>query len=106
MAAFSADGTPGSPMHHELLSPLARALALLQHSSLHTCPHTLLQRWQTDVVCRQDLKLPLVFRLQVGSEATDPILLADNAISVHQIGCGAACFEAPEVLLVCGHQAA
>ena len=82
MAAFSADGTPGSPMHHELLSPLARALALLQHSSLHTCPHTLPQRWQTDVVCRQDLKLPLVFRAQVGSEATGPILCGDNATSV------------------------
>ena len=88
-------------MHHELLSPLAHALAMLQHPSRHTCPHTLRQRWQTDVVCRQDLKLPLVFRLQVGSEATDPILLADNAISVLQIRSGVACFAALDVLSVC-----
>ena len=93
-------------MHHELLSAGTRPLVLLQHPSMHTCPHTWLQRWYSFFEYRQDLKLPLVFRLQVGSEATDPILLADNAISVHQIGCGAACFEAPEVLLVCGHQAA
>ena len=93
-------------MHHELLSTTMCALAALQHPSLHTCPHTLRQRWQTDVVCRQDLKLPLVFRLQVGSEATDPILLADNAISVQQIRRGAACFAAPVVLSVCGRRAA
>ena len=95
------DGAPGSPTHHQLLSAVARALALLQHPSRHTCPHTLRQRWQTDVVCRQDLKLPLVFRLQVGSEATDPILLADNAISVLQIRSGVACFAALDVLSVC-----
>ena len=84
-------------MHHELLSPLARALALHQHPSLYTCSHTLRQRWQTDVVCRQDLKLPLVFRAQVGSEATGPILLADNAISARQLRPGAACFPVLDV---------
>ena len=87
-------------MQYELLSPIARALALLQHPSQHTCPHTLRQRWQTDVVCRQDFKLPLVFRAQVGSEATGPILLADNAISVRKIRPSADCFAALDVLPV------
>ena len=91
----------GLPMQHELLSPIARALTLLQHPSRHTCPHTLRQRWQTDVVCRQDLKLPLVFRAQVGSEATGPILCGDNATSVLQIREGVACFAVPGVLFVC-----
>ena len=35
----------GLPMHHELLSTTALALALLQHPSPLTCPHTLPQRW-------------------------------------------------------------
>ena len=48
----------------------------------------------------------LVFRVQVGSEAVDPILGGDNAISVQQIRRGAACFAAPEVLSVCGRRAA
>ena len=95
------DGAPVSPTHHQLLSAVARALALLQHPSRHTCPHTLRQRWQTDVVCRQDLKLPLVFRAQVGSEATGPILCGDNATSVLQIREGVACFAVPGVLFVC-----
>ena len=69
-------------MQHELLSTTARALALLQHPSRFTCPHTLLQRRCAFFVHRQDLQLPPVFRAQVGSEATDQILLVDNAISV------------------------
>ena len=84
-------------MHHELLSTTMCALAALQHPSLHTCPHTLRQRWQTDVVCRQDLKLPLVFRVQVGSEATEFILLVDNATSVPQILHAGAYFAALEM---------
>ena len=91
-------------MQYELLSPIARALALLQHPSQHTCPHTLRQRWQTDVVCRQDLKLPLVFRAQVGSEATDPIFCADNAIYMLQIRPGASCFAVLDVLSICGQR--
>ena len=91
----------GLPMQHELLSPIARALTLLQHPSRHTCPHTLRQRWHSHGECRQDLKLPLVFCAQVGSEATDPILLADNAISMLHLRPGAACFAAPDVLSVC-----
>ena len=50
--------------------------------------------------CRPDLKLPLVFRVQVGSEATGPILLADNAISMRKIRPGADCFAALDVLPV------
>ena len=85
-------------MNHELLSPIARALALLQHPNLRTCPHTLPQRWQTFFSCRQDLKLPPVFRVQVGCEATDLILGGDNAISVLQIRPGDVCFAVLEVL--------
>ena len=88
-------------MQHELLSPIARALTLLQHPSRHTCPHTLRQRWHSHGECRQDLKLPLVFRAQVGSEATGPILCGDNATSVLQIREGVACFAVPGVLFVC-----
>ena len=69
-------------MHHELLSPVARALALLQHPSHHPRPHTLALRRDSSFEYRRDLKLLLVFRAQVGSEATALILLADNAISV------------------------
>ena len=87
-------------MQHELLSPLAHVLAMLQHSSLHTCPHTWPQRWHSFFECRPDLKLPLVFRVQVGSEATGPILLADNAISMRKIRPGADCFAALDVLPV------
>ena len=90
----------GLPMQHELLSPIARALTLLQHPSRHTCPHTLCQRWQTDVVCRQDLKLPPVFRVQVGCEATDLVLGGDNTFSMLQIRPGDACFAVLEALSV------
>ena len=95
------DGAPVSPTHHQLLSAVARALALLQHPSRHTCPHTLRQRWYSHGEYRQDLKLPLVFRAQVGSEATGPILCGDNATSVLQIREGVACFAVPGVLFVC-----
>ena len=88
-------------MQHELLSAGAHVLAMLQHSSLHTCPHTWPQRWHSFFECRPDLKLPLVFRAQVGSEATGPILLADNATSVLQIRPDATCFAALDVLSVC-----
>ena len=47
------EGAPCFPMHHELLAPDARALALLQHPSHHTCTHT----WP-------HLTLPLVFCAQ------------------------------------------
>ena len=88
-------------MQHELLSAGAHVLAMLQHSSLHTCPHTWPQRWHSFFECRPDLKLPLVFRAQVGSEATGPILCGDNATSVLQIREGVACFAVPGVLFVC-----
>ena len=39
----------------------------------------------------------LVFRAQVGSEATGPMLLADNAISARQLRPGAACFPVLDV---------
>ena len=87
-------------MHHELLSALARALAFLQHPSQHPRPHTLALRRCAFFAHRRDLKLPLVFRAQVGSEATDPILGADNAISLLQIRPGADCFAALDVLPV------
>ena len=87
-------------MHHELLSAVARVLALLRHPSLHSCPHTWPQRWYSFFEYRQDLKLPLVFRAQVGSEATALILLADNAISVLKTRPGADCFAALDVLPV------
>ena len=47
---------------------------------------------------RQDLKLPPVFRAQVGSEATDPFLCWANATSVLQIRRAASCFPARLVL--------
>ena len=100
MTALSVDSAPGGPMHHELLSAIAGAFALLQHTSLHTCPHTWAHRRYSFFEYRQDLKLPLVFRAQEGSEATDPILCGDNAISVRQIRPGAAYFVVLEVLLV------
>ena len=104
MTALSVDGAPGIPMHHELLSAGARALALLQHPPMHTCPHTWLQRWYSFFEYRQDLKLPLVFRAQVGSEATDPIFCADNAIYMLQIRPGASCFAVLDVLSICGQR--
>ena len=85
-------------MHHELLSTTVCALATLQHPSLHTCPHTLHQRRYSPREYRQDLRLPLVFRVQVGSEATDFILLVDNATSVLQILHAGAYFAALEML--------
>ena len=87
-------------MHHELLSAVARVLALLRHPSLHSCPHTWPQRWYSFFEYRQDLKLPLVLRAQVGSEATALILLADNAISVLKTRPGADCFASLDVLPV------
>ena len=64
----------------------ARALALsgCAHSSAHI----------------QDLELPLVLCAQVGSEATDFILLVDNATSVLQILHAGAYFAALEMLSV------
>ena len=91
------DGAPGGPMHHELLSTTACALALLQHPSRFTCPHTSLQRRCAFFAHRQDLQLPLVFRAQVRYEATDPILLVDNAISLLQIRPGGVCFTVLDV---------
>ena len=87
-------------MQHELLSPIARALTLLQHPSRHTCPHTLRQRWYSHGEYRQDLKLPPVFRVQVGCEATDLVLGGDNAFSMLQIRPGDACFAVLEALSV------
>ena len=46
------------------------------------------------------LKLPPVFRAQVGSEATDPILCWASAVSMLQMLDGAACFAVLEVLSV------
>ena len=77
-------------MHHELLSALARALAFLQHPSHHPRPHTLALRRHSQKACRQDLKLLLVFRAQVGCEATDLFIGADNGFSVLQMRDGAA----------------
>ena len=91
-------------MQHELLSTTARALALLQHPSRFTCPHTLLQRRCAFFVHRQDLQLPPVFRVQVGSEATDQILLVDNAIYVRKIRPGADCFAALDLLPVAPYE--
>ena len=87
-------------MHHELLSPLARALAFLQHPSQQPRPHTLALRRCAFFAHRRDLKLPLMFRVQVGCEATDPLLGGDNAISVLQIRPGDACFAVLEALSV------
>ena len=85
-------------MHHELLSTMARVLALLQHPSRLTCPHTLLHRRCAFRAHRQAMQLPPVFRAQVGSEAMDPILLVDNAISLLQIRPGGVCFTVLDVL--------
>ena len=87
-------------MHHELLSPPARALAFLQHPSQQPRPHTLALRRCAFFAHRRDLKLPLLFRVQVGYEATDPLLGGDNAISVLQIRPGDACFAVLEALSV------
>ena len=87
-------------MHHELLSALARALAFLQHPSQHPRPHTLALRRCAFFAHRRDLKLPLVFRVQVGSEATEFILLVDNATSVPQILHAGAYFAALDMLSV------
>ena len=88
-------------MHHELLSPLARALAFLQHPSHHPRPHTLALRRHSFFECRRDLKLLLVFRAQVGCELTDLFLGGDNGFSVLQMRDGAACFAVLDVLFVC-----
>ena len=92
-------------MQHELLSTTARALALLQHPSRFTCPHTLLHRRCAFRAHRQDLQLPPVFRAQVGSEATDKLLLVDNAIYVRKIRpAGADCFAALDLLPVAPYE--
>ena len=88
-------------MHHELLSPLARALAFLQHPSHHPRPHTLALRRHAFFACRRDLKLLLVFRAQVGCELTDLFLGGDNGFSVLQMRDGVACFAVLDVLFVC-----
>ena len=87
-------------MHHDLLSAPARALAFPQHPSHHPRPHTLALRRYSQKAYRRDLKVLLVFRAQVRSEATDPIFVADNAISVLQIRPGDACFAVLEALSV------
>ena len=87
-------------MHHVLLSQIARALALLQHPPPLPCAHTLALRRHAFFACRRNLKVLLVFRAQVGSEATDRILLVDNAIAVRKILPGADCFAALDVLPV------
>ena len=87
-------------MHHELLAPDARAIALLQHPSHHPCTHTWPQRRYAQKEYRQDLKLPPVFRAQVRSEATDPFLLGANATSMLQERRAAVCFAVLKVLSV------
>ena len=94
----------GLHLQHELLSTTARALALLQHPSRFTCPHTLLHRRCAFRAHRQDLQLPPVFRAQVGSEATDQILLVDNAMYVRKIRPGADCFAALDLLPVAPYE--
>ena len=59
---------------------------------LSRCVHSRAHIWDRLVL--------LVFRAQVGSEATGPILLADNAISVRKIRPSADCFAALDVLPV------
>ena len=76
-------------MHHELLSPPARTLAFLQHPSQQPRPHTLALRRCAFRAHRRDLKLPLMFRVQVGCEAIDLFLCADNGFSVLQMRDGA-----------------
>ena len=75
--------SPGAGTHH---CTLARTLGL------SGCVHSRAHIWDRLVL--------LVFRAQVGSEATGPILLADNAISVRKIRPGADCFAALDVLPV------
>ena len=79
-------------MHSELLSTVAQALALLLHPSLHTYPHTLPQRRCAFRAHRRNLQLLLVFRAQVGYEATAPIVVVDNAIPMLKIRRAAASF--------------
>ena len=87
-------------MHHVLLSQIARALALLQHPPPLPCAHTLALRRHAFFACRRDLKVLLVFRAQVGSEAPDPFLRWANASSVPQILLAGAFFAALEMLSV------
>ena len=89
-------------MHHVLLSPIAHALALLQHPHHNTWPQTFpLRRYsQKAFHTALSLKLLLVLRVQVRSEAIAPILGGDNASSMLHLRPGAACFAAPEVLTV------
>ena len=90
-------------MHHELLSPLAHALAMLQHPPRHTCPLTLCISGGTlKKRTALSLNLPPVSRAQVEFEVTPPILTGDNAISVLQMRDGAACFAVLDVLSVSG----
>ena len=88
-------------MHSELLSTVAQALALLLHPSLHTYPHTLPQRRCAFRAHRRNLQLLLVFRAQVGYEATAPIVVVDNAIPMLKIRRAAASFAVLDVPSVC-----
>ena len=88
-------------MHHELLSPLARALAFLQHPSQQPRPHTLALRRCAFRAHRRNLQLLLVFRAQVGYEATAPIVVVDNAIPMLKIRRAAASFAVLDVPSVC-----
>ena len=88
-------------MHHDLLAPIARALALLQHPPHHPCVHTLALRRHAFFACRRDLKVLLEFRAQVGSEATGPILCGANAFPVRQIRRAEVSFMVLDVLPVC-----
>ena len=89
---------PGGPTHYELLSTSAQALALLRNPSHRFCAHTWPERRCAFCAHRRDLTLLLVFRAQVGSEATDPILMVDNATYMLHIRVGVACLAALEVL--------
>ena len=100
-AALSVDSVQGGPMHHELMSAVAQALALLLHPSLHTYPHTLPQRRCAFRAHRRNLQLLLVFRAQVGYEATAPIVVVDNAIPMLKIRRAAASFAVLDVPSVC-----
>ena len=75
MAAFSVDGAPGSPMHQQLLSPLAHMPSPCSSTHPRSPARTL---WLCCGTLKKhtalSLKLLLVLRVQVGSEATDPIL--------------------------------
>ena len=97
MAALSVDGAPGSPMHQQLLSPVARALAFACSSTHPGTPGRTLSLSGGTLKKHSalSLKLLLVLRVQVRSEAIAPILGGDNASSMLHLRPGAACFAAP-----------